>query len=240
MDDAPGKADPPADPPEERQGTRQNYWQAALWPLLWLIVIAGVFIAGKMGALPGLENIGQQVSVYANSPWGLPVLIGVFCVGAFLGAPQFALMAGAVVAFGPWLGSFYAWAATLASGTVTFWAGRLGGEMFFKRYAGARAERVAAFLGRNAFKASALVRLVPTGPFIMVNMSFGMSGARFAPFLAGLGIGAVPKLALVALAGQGIVSAGQGSVIIAMAAAGGIALVWGGMIWARRCNMPKG
>ena len=35
--------------------------------------------------------------------------------GAFIGAPQFILIAACVVAFGPSLGFFYSWAATVAS-----------------------------------------------------------------------------------------------------------------------------
>lgn len=212
---------------------RAAFWRAALLPVVWLAVIGGLFIAGKLGWVPGLESLLGHAGSYADSPWGLPFLIVVFCIGAFLGAPQFALMAGAVLAFGPFLGSFYAWAATLCSGTATFWVGRLGGEKLFARYAGKRANKVAAFLGRNSFKASALVRLVPTGPFIAVNMAFGVSGARFGAFLAGLGIGAVPKLVLVALAGQGVISAGQGSLLIAICALAGAGLVWASLFWVK-------
>jgi len=213
---------------------RQAPWRALVFPVIWVLIIGAVFIAGKFGVLPSAENLLQRVGAYAGSVWGLPLLVLVFCVGAFLGAPQFALMAGAILAFGPWMGGLYAWLATLCSGTLTFWAGRFGGERLFARYAGKRANRIAGFLGQNAFKASGLVRLVPTGPFVLVNMAFGMSGARFLPFLAGLGLGAVPKLVLVALVGQGLVSAGRGSLVIALCALLGAGLLWALMFWIKK------
>jgi len=210
---------------------RQAHWRALIFPIICTLIIGAVVVAGKFGYFPATEELLQRIGAYAGSPWGLPILVLVFCVGAFLGAPQFGLMAGAILAFGPWSGVLYAWLATLCSGTLTFWAGRLGGERLFARYAGKRANKIAKYLGQNAFKASALVRLVPTGPFVLVNMTFGMSGARFSPFLAGLGIGALPKLVLVALAGQGLVSAGRGSLAIALCAVLGVSLVWGFMFW---------
>jgi len=113
---------------------RQAPWRALVFPVIWVLIIGAVFIAGKFGVLPSAENLLQRVGAYAGSVWGLPLLVLVFCVGAFLGAPQFALMAGAILAFGPWMGGLYAWLATLCSGTLTFWAGRFGGERLFARY----------------------------------------------------------------------------------------------------------
>ena len=205
-----------------------------LLPLSVVGAVLAVFIAGKMGFVSGLDGLIGQAGSYAGSFWGLPVLIGIFCIGAFLGVPQFALMGGAVVAFGPLLGLGYAWAATLCSGALTFWTGRLGGETLFKRYAGRRGAKLSGFLGRNGFMASLLVRLVPTGPFILVNMAFGVSKARFPAFLAGLAIGALPKLGLVALAGQGLIAAEQGAIWIAGCAVIAVMLIWGGMVWLGR------
>lgn len=208
-------------------------------PLALLAVIGAVFVLGRAGALPWVDEALERAEALAGSPWGVPALVGLFCVGAFLGIPQFVLMGIAVAGFGPWLGMAYAWLATLCSGALTFWTGRLGGEGLFKRYAGARALKLSAFLGRNAFKASALVRLVPSGPFIAVNMAFGMSGARFSGFLAGLAIGAMPKLALIALAGQGLVAAQTGAAWVVAGAVGGAALLWGAIIWIKQRQSGK-
>ena len=164
--------------------------------------------------------------ICAAHPWGLPVIIAVFCLAAFLGIPQFGLIAATVVAFGPAQGFAYSWLATLVSGTTSFWAGRLAGEQTFRRYAGGGANRMSEFIGHNGFTASVLVRVVPTAPFVVVNMAFGVSHTKYLHFIAGLALGVVPKTALVAFAGQSLMSALTGSPWLALFAALAAAVAW--------------
>ena len=201
-------------------------WRVWLLPLVFLGVVLMVFGLGKAGVLPEPQLWIARVEALSASPWGVPALLSLFCVGAFIGMPQFLLYAGALVIFGAWPGAVYAWLATLCSGGVTFWAGRFGGEALFNRFAGVRAQKVSGFLGGNGFKASALVRLVPAGPFLLVNMAFGLSKARFFPFIAGLALGALPKLGIVLLIGQGVTTLSEGSALL-----GGMAILGAGLIW---------
>ncbi|MGH1422888.1 MAG: TVP38/TMEM64 family protein [Hyphomonas sp.] len=184
-----------------------------------LSVILITFILGKLGLLPSFETLSSFMSSTADSPYGLPALILVFCLAAFLGVPQFALIAMSIALFGPWLGFAYAWVANLTSGTVTFWTGRLAGEKAFRRYAGKTANKLSGFVGRNAFVTSAIVRNVPAGPFLLVNMAFGVSQAKFTHFLAGMAIGGLPKIILLAFAGQSVMSAIKGNPLVAIAMA---------------------
>ncbi|MEM0985829.1 MAG: VTT domain-containing protein [Pseudomonadota bacterium] len=192
---------------------------------LFALVIA-VFLVGKTGAFGNLDQMQGTIARLAEGPWGLPALIGAFIVCAFFGVPQFLLIGMAVVAFGPIVGFAYAWLATLASGTLTFWIGRLVGEKAVRRYGGNFANRLSSFIGRNSFLASAIVRNVPTGPFLLVNMAFGVSQARFSHYLAGLAVGVIPKLVLVTFAGQSVLSALGGRPILAVSAAVGAVAVW--------------
>ena len=200
-----------------------------------LAVVLLVFGLGKLGVLPSGDAMTVWMDGMADSPWGLPALIVVFCVAAFLGVPQFALIAAAVAVFGPWAGGVYSWIATMASGALTFYVGRLTGEQAFRRYAGKTANRLAGFIGRNAFVASAVVRNVPTGPLLLVNMAFGVSHARFLPFWAGMGLGTIPKIILVAFAGRSLLAALQGNpvtaILTALAAVGVYAVI---AIWVRQ------
>ena len=200
-----------------------------------LAVVLVVFGLGKLGVLPSGAALTAWMDGMAGSPWGLPALIFVFCASAFVGVPQFALIAAAVAVFGPWAGAAYSWIATMASGALTFWVGQLAGERAFRRYAGKSANRIAGFIGRNAFLASAVVRNVPTGPFLLVNMAFGVSRARFWHFMAGMGVGALPKILLIAFAGRSLLAALQGNpgtaILTALAAVGVYAAV---AFWMRR------
>ena len=53
-----------------------------------LAVVLLVFVLGKLGILPSGEAMTAWMDGMADSPWGLPALIVVFCVAAFLGVPQ--------------------------------------------------------------------------------------------------------------------------------------------------------
>ena len=205
---------------------RPPVWRLWLWPLCLLGLMLAIFALGKAGVLTGLDDLMAQVQALAASPWRLPALIAVFCLGAYLGIPQFALVGAGVAVFGPVLGFAYGWLATLVSGALTYWSGRLLGVDPAKLFAGKRLAKLTGMIRTNAFTASAIVRTLPTGPFLIVNMVFGASGARFWPFWLGLACGSVPKLALIAFAGEGLIAALTGSLWRAILFGLAAALVW--------------
>jgi uncharacterized membrane protein YdjX (TVP38/TMEM64 family) len=206
-------------------------WRAALVTGGLLATIGAVFLFGKTQLGADLEGLLEQwLGRLAGSPWGLPATVAVFTGAAFVGAPQFLLIAVCVIAFGPWLGFLYSWIATIASAAVTFGLGRLAGRGALERFGGRRLDRLSRFVGRNAFIGSFIIRNVPSAPFIVVNMAFGVSRARFWSFLAGCALGVLPKTAVVALFGTSILTATVGDGIWSSAIIGAIALAWLGMM----------
>jgi uncharacterized membrane protein YdjX (TVP38/TMEM64 family) len=184
---------------------------------LGLLVLAlGVFALGKTGVLPGREESLAWLESLSGSPWGLPAVVLVFCLAAFLGVPQFALIAASIAVFGPLVGAVYAWIANMLSGALTFWIGRAGGEAAVRRYAGPRAQKLSRLIGQNALIASAVVRSVPAGPFLIVNMAFGASAAKFRDYWIGMGLGILPKIALVAVGWKTVISAFEGNPVTAV------------------------
>ncbi|MEP1230570.1 MAG: VTT domain-containing protein, partial [Litorimonas sp.] len=153
---------------------------------------------------------GAQLDVLfgtlSESAWGLPVAIIVFCVGAFIGAPQWMLISASVLAFGPVQGGIYAWIATLTSAALDFWIARAIGAARIEKMNGQLLTKIMSAIRKNGFTTSFAVRLVPTGPFILVNFAAGMSNMKFTGFLAGTALGIIPKIMIVSLIGLGIVS----------------------------------
>lgn len=170
----------------------------------------------------------------AHGVWALPVAVSAFAVLAFIGVPQFVLIAAAVVAFGPWTGLLYSWIGTLFSSTIGFWLGRAFGARMLRDVASEGVARFMKLIGRNGFMASLIVRLVPAAPFIVVNMAAGVAPMKFRDFLFGTAIGIVPKIVLTAFAGNSVVQVVRGGglqhvVLIALAA-----LIWVGGAWVAR------
>ncbi|HVY90000.1 MAG TPA: VTT domain-containing protein [Hyphomonadaceae bacterium] len=202
-----------------------NNMDAAAWRTIWvslvllLSVIALVVIANVTGLT---DTFDEKIVDLRNSPWGLPVTILAFIVTSFIAAPQYMLFAAAVVAFGVWTGFAYALIGTLVSSWIHFYMGRFGGAKLVERYGGDTVNRLSGFIRRNDFLASLIVRSVPTAPAVVVNMAFGACQANFWRYTAGVLIGSIPKLLIVALLGQSVMTAMGGSIMLAV---GGVVTV---------------
>lgn len=180
----------------------------------------------------------------ARGPWSLPVAVAAFAALAFVGTPQIVLIAAAVVAFGPLTGGAYSWIGTMVSALVGFYLGRAAGARVLERFSGDGVRRFMRLVGENGFLASLVVRLVPSAPFIVVNMAAGVTPMRARDFVAGTGVGIVPKIVLTAFAGASILQLMRGEIGrhgFAIAAVGALwlAIGWFARRWLQRRGDPS-
>jgi len=212
------------------------------------VLFGGVGMVFVFGApLMGVDE-GRTLQAWmaaAHGPFSLPVAVLAFAVLAFLGVPQIVLIAAAVVAFGPAVGAAYSWVGTLVSALVGFYLGRAAGARTLARFSGEGVRRFMDMVGRNGLLASLIVRLVPSAPFIVVNMAAGVTPMRVRDFVVGTGLGIVPKIALTAFAGASIVRLMQGEIAghwleLIVAAAAWIGMGWLARLWLRRREGENG
>jgi uncharacterized membrane protein YdjX (TVP38/TMEM64 family) len=203
-------------------------WRAIGLTLGALALVAAMLILGRLVFGDEIAHgVERWLGDAERAHWGLPAAIIIFCVTALFGAPQVVLIAACCVAFGPQTGFWYAWIATAVSGAMTFLLGRWSGAPgLVKRFGGRTGGRFAKLVGGNAFLASFVIRFIPSGPFIVVNMAMAAAGARLAPFLGGLVLGVLPKTAIVAFAGDGIMDAIEGNLGAAAVAGVAAILIW--------------
>ena len=101
-------------------------WRTALVAFLLFGGVGLLFlVAASVFGFHGQAAVQQWLGLAARSPFALLIAVGAFAVLAFAGVPQVALIAAAVVAFGPLIGSVYSWIGTMVSSAVGFWLGRL-------------------------------------------------------------------------------------------------------------------
>ncbi len=148
-------------------------------------------------------TITDFIAQFAHSPFALPMVFVVYLVGAFINIPQWMMHGASVVTFGPVQGSILAWCATMVSASVDFWIGHWLGPKRVEKLSGGLTTKLLRAIRKNGFWASLAVRILPTGPFVFVNMAAGVTRMRFSAFLLGTGIGTVPKIALMASLGSG-------------------------------------
>lgn len=212
-------------------------WQAICVLLGMFGLVAFLLFFARTHFEISQEGLVQALASFADSPWGLPLTVAVFTGAAFVGAPQWLLIGATVFAFGPQIGGLYAWIATMVSACFDFWLARFVGAARVEAISGKFLARIIALVRRNGFLTSFAVRLVPTGPFVLVNMAAGVSGLRFASFAAGTALGIVPKILVVALLGQGALTAAEGEQFMVFALLGAFVVV-GAMLLARRLLQP--
>lgn len=177
--------------------------------LVFSIVCITVWFGKTAMNLDG-ETYLDWFGAFRDSDWSYLIILLTYIGGAFLGVPQWMLIAGTVFVFGPWLGGLLSWGATLISGTINFWLGRWAGASRVERFGGAQVKTLIEIVRRNGFLASLTVRMVPTGPFVLVNMVAGVSGMSFLAFLGGMAIGVVPKIAIISFLGKSVLASNQG------------------------------
>jgi uncharacterized membrane protein YdjX (TVP38/TMEM64 family) len=211
-------------------------WRTLLVSFLLFGGVGVVFVFGaQVLGFNGEATVEQWLGA-ASGPWSLPMAVVAFAVLAFIGVPQFMLIAAAVVAFGPWAGFAYSWIGTMVSALVGFYIGRLAGARALKTLSGESMRRFMELVGKNGFLASLIVRLVPSAPFIVVNMAAGVTPMRIFGFAAGTALGIIPKIALTAFAGNSIVQAMKGGgtkhvVWLVLILAAWIAIGWFARRW---------
>lgn len=201
-------------------------WRVVLVGVLLLVGITLLFGFGKQQFGYAEDEVARWLAGYRAGPWGLLATIALFTASAFVGAPQFILIALCVLVFGPWHGFAYSWVATIVSAGVTYWLGRGPAARWLDRVGSEGFERVRAYIGQNAFAASFAIRNVPSAPFVVVNSAFGAVRANFWGYLAGCALGSLPKTAVIAFFGGSFVTAVKGDGIWSSAILAGIALVW--------------
>jgi len=181
---------------------------------IFMIFLLGVLVFGFLEPIFLSSNqINDFFLEVRDTYFALPLTILIFCAFAFLGVPQWILISGSIFAFGPLYGAFYSWVSTLISAALTFFIGYWLGNEKINNYNGKKIVLLKRFLSKNGLYSSFIVRLLPSGPFILVNMAAGASPVKLASFLIGTSLGIIPKILILAFLSNRILSVTEGHLI---------------------------
>ncbi len=163
----------------------------------------------------------------AAGKWWAPIIgVGLFTLLASLGAPQIVLITALVLVFGGPGGFAYSMTGKLLACALGFLVGRRFGTQILRRYQTASLSAVMRWLNKHGFWASAVVRLVPTVPSVVVNIAAGATPMGFGAFITGTALGSVPKMAAIALGGSAAADALQGKSVGAWIGVGIAVIIW--------------
>lgn len=214
--------------------------QKAVWIAFVLFSIAGIILAFGMIFINFDQGaIAEFLRGLRGQWWASLAVTAIFTILAFLGAPQFVLIAATVAVFGTNEGIILSWIATMVSALVGYMIGRIGGANVLQKLLGGRGTRLLKFIGKNGFLTSFIVRQVPTGPFILVNLALGATKVRASWFIAGTGLGILPKILLVAFGAHGIGQVLKGENLSALLFFVAAALIWALIVFVVRPFLIK-
>ncbi len=192
-----------------------------------------------------IERLGPWLAQAKASPWApLAAILG-YTLFASVGAPQFVLITALVAVFGPWLGFAYSWTGKILACTIGFALGRRFGARLLAAHSGPRLTEFMRQLARRGFLVSALIRMTPTVPSVLINIAAGATPIRFWDFFFGTALGSVPKMALFAFGGHAAMQAMRSNsvwtwIALAAAVAVWVLLAFLARDWMRRASASVG
>jgi phosphatidylserine/phosphatidylglycerophosphate/cardiolipin synthase-like enzyme/uncharacterized membrane protein YdjX (TVP38/TMEM64 family) len=202
-----------------------------------LVVIAAVIVALTAAALAWrytplsawldparLIDAGQKLS---ESPLAPLYVVLVFVGAGLVLFPLMLLIGVSAIIFGPMLGAIYALAGATASGAVTFAIGRRLSRQVVRGLAGRRLNDLSRRLAKRGLLAIVFARIVPVGPYTIVNVVAGASRIRWRDFLLGTVIGLIPGVTVASIFIDRVVAAIRhpGIGTFGLLAAVGVALI---------------
>jgi uncharacterized membrane protein YdjX (TVP38/TMEM64 family) len=200
-------------------------------------VAAAAVLAAAVGAVLLVRSggvVGVRESVRAAGIWA-PALFVVLQVAVTVSpVPRTVFTVAAGVLFGSANGVLLAVVASTLAAVVAFWLVRLAGHRLVARFADRPALRwMRARLDRSGLLAVTSLRLIPAGPFSVMNYAAGLSGVRFAPYLLGTALGIVPGTVAMVVLGDAVTGDPQPALLAVSVLCGLVGLA-GVLVAARR------
>jgi uncharacterized membrane protein YdjX (TVP38/TMEM64 family) len=197
-----------------------------------LLLLAAVAAIGATFLLLA-DGADATLARLADSPMLFALLA---CLGCAVGIPRQAVAYAASYGFGLWPGVALALLAQLVGCAANLaWARALAREWVARRLAArsGRLARLDAYLTANTFTATLVLRLLPVGNSMALNLLAGASGASAIRFLAGSAIGFLPQTLVFALLGDGTRLDSLDQILLGVALFAASALL-GWVLWRRR------
>ncbi len=179
----------------------RRLWKGLLLAAV-LVTVGWLLQSGAFGVLPDKSWIDNEIrnEGLAGRLW----FVGVAAVFASLGLPRQVVAFLSGYGFGFVEGSLLAMLAVLVACVMTFTYGRVARHFLGVAGVPERFRRIAAFVHENTFTTTLVIRLLPAGSNLLLNLAAGLGGIRAIPFFSGSALGYIPQMLIFALLGSGV------------------------------------
>lgn len=162
-------------------------------PLIVMVVVAGVFMAGRGFLSPGSMQ-ALLSRVHAMGHWGPVLLAVIYILACVLVMPASILTLAAGFLFGIWKGYVVVAVGSVLGASSAFWIARTVGRDWvrqkFECYP--KFSAIDRAVAKSGFKIVILTRLSPAFPFNLQNFAYGVTGVSFRDYFWATWIGMIP------------------------------------------------
>lgn len=202
-----------------------------------LLLLSAAFVAtwtlSPLGERLDPEHLADWARPWREDPFIVLYVVGVYGLLGLAGFPVTILLLAAVLVFGAPLGIAYSWIGGLAHANSGYWLGRLITRPTLLEHLD-RNGSIRRILSRHGMLSVMVLRNVPIGPFVVVNLLSGATRIRYAAYLGGTAIGMLPGLLLVGLGADRLLAAMRHPGPLSLAALGlTIVAIVLGVAWLR-------
>lgn len=159
------------------------------------VVLLGLTALWQLTPLAQLldaDRITGWADEFGHQWWAPVVTVLAYTPAVITMFPRSPITLFAVVAFGPWMGFWYAMLGAELAAALTFIAGKQLDRNTVRRVAGAKLNDIIQVLRRRGLLAITALRLVPLAPFSVEGVVAGAVGVKAWHFMLGSAIGILP------------------------------------------------
>jgi len=167
-----------------------------------LIALGYVLKTTELGSI--LDKAWIDTDVRGKGLSGELLFIAVGAAFTGLGLPRHLVSFLGGYAFGLMTGTVLALVSTTLGCIVAFHYARFLGRAFVSEKFPAKVRKLDNFLSQSPFAMTLLIRFLPVGSNLAVNLTAGVSGVGAAAFIGGSALGYIPQTFIFALMGSGI------------------------------------
>ena len=220
---------------EDLVETTGNPWIRVLLLLGALLVLAAAWRWTSLSDWIRPERLADLEASFGDHPFAPAVVVALYVVGSLVMLPITALILATALTFEPAQAIAYSLLGSVASGLAGFAIGHGLARDTVRRLAGSRLNRLSRLLARRGIVAVMALRVLPAGPFTIVNIVAGASHIRWLDFTLGTALGLAPGILAVNLfkarVAHAIREPGWDSVLLVGIV---LAVIVLGLAWARR------
>jgi uncharacterized membrane protein YdjX (TVP38/TMEM64 family) len=173
--------------------------------LLFIAVLGGIGLAIRHSGLADhFDEHWIDAEIRNSGVTGIAIFLAIGGLMAGVGLPRQIVSFLGGYAFGLAGGTVIALAATVIGCISAFVTARLLGRDFIAPRLPVRIRKADDYFRDNTFTMTLLIRLLPVGSNVVLNLAAGVSSVRAMQFFAGSAIGYIPQTVVFALIGSGV------------------------------------